>query len=93
MPQDTGRVLTDLSHPLIDTLSREVRGVLASGDAVEKTVETRPGIWYLLRISPYRREGATDQGVVATFVNVSALKRGQQDFLGSVESKKRQMRQ
>ncbi len=90
MPQDTGRALTDLAHPLIDTLSREVRRVLTSGEAVEKTVETRPGIWYLLRISPYRREGATDQGIVVTFVNVSALKRGQPDFLGRVERKKKQ---
>jgi two-component system, chemotaxis family, CheB/CheR fusion protein len=74
LPQDTGRGLRDLSHPLIEDLSREANRVLRDGAPVEKTIETRPGVWYLLRISPYQREGASDLGVVVTFVNVSVLK-------------------
>jgi two-component system CheB/CheR fusion protein len=74
LPHDVGRLLTELSHPLIDELSSEAHRVLRERRPVEKTVESKPGVWYLLRISPYRREGASDQGIVATFVNVSFLK-------------------
>ena len=90
LPQDVGRLVTELSHPLIDELSSEARRVLREGRPVEKTVQSKPGVWYLLRISPYRREGASDQGVVATFVNVSLLKQAQQDLQQSVKNEKKQ---
>jgi hypothetical protein len=41
-----------------------------------KTIETRPDVWHLLRVIPYRREGATDQGLVVTILDVSALRKG-----------------
>jgi hypothetical protein len=40
-----------------------------------KTFETRPGVWHLVRITPYRREGASDRGLVVTILDVSALQR------------------
>jgi two-component system, chemotaxis family, CheB/CheR fusion protein len=80
LPHDAGRLLTDLSHPLIDQLGHKMQQVLRNGTPVEKTVHTRPGVWHLLRISRYRRVGASDQGIVVTFVNVSALKQTQQDL-------------
>jgi two-component system CheB/CheR fusion protein len=80
LPHDVGRLLADLSHPLIDELTGEAHRVLRERAPVEKTVESKPGVWYLLRISPYRREGTSDLGIVATFVDVSALKLAQQDL-------------
>jgi two-component system CheB/CheR fusion protein len=80
LPHDVGRLLADLSHPLIDELNGEAQRVLRERRPVEKTVESKPGVWYLLRISPYRREGASDQGIVATFVDVSLLKQVQQNL-------------
>ena len=71
-PQDEGRRLTELSHPLIAELSRGVESVRRDGQPVDRTVETRPGVRHLLRISPYRREGTSDEGVVVTFVKVGA---------------------
>ena len=47
--------------------------MVASGQAIMKTVETRPGVWHLLRITPYRREGASDRGLVITILDISAL--------------------
>jgi hypothetical protein len=60
--------------------------VLREKKPVEKTVEIRPGVWHLLRLSPYQREGASDKGIVATFVDVSLLKQAQRQ---SNESKKK----
>jgi two-component system, chemotaxis family, CheB/CheR fusion protein len=84
-PHDAGRLLTELSHPLIGELGREAQRVLGEGMPVEKTVEVRPGVWFLLRISPYRREGAPDLGVVVTFVDVSRLKQAEQTLKESNE--------
>lgn len=76
LPHDTGRLLTDLRHPIIDALAADFpRVAAAGGEPVLKTVETSPGIWHLLRITPFRREGASDQGLVITILDVSALHR------------------
>jgi two-component system, chemotaxis family, CheB/CheR fusion protein len=79
LPHDAGRLLTDLSHPLVEELRGEAQRVLHDGTPVERTVEIRQGVWYLLRISPYRRASASDLGLVVTFVNVSALRRAEQN--------------
>ena len=44
---------------------------------LEKTVETVHGVWHLVRITPYRREGASDRGLVVTILDVSALHRAE----------------
>ena len=38
-----------------------------------KTVETVHGVWHLVRITSYRRQGASDCGLVVTILDVSAL--------------------
>ena len=73
----------------IDELTREAQRVFHDGAPVEKTLETRPGVWYLLRVSPYQRAGTSDLGVVITFVNVSALKQAEQDLGKSRENEKK----
>jgi hypothetical protein len=40
-----------------------------------KTVETGRKVRHLVRITPYRREGASDRGLVVTILDVSALHR------------------
>jgi two-component system CheB/CheR fusion protein len=70
---DLGRLLTDFAHPLIAAIAADLPRVAAGGEALMKTVETRPGVWHLLRITPYRREGASDRGLVVTILDVSAL--------------------
>jgi hypothetical protein len=42
-----------------------------------KTVEATRGVWHLVRITPYRREGASDRGLVVTILDVSALQRAE----------------
>ncbi len=70
---DVGRPLRDFSHPIIHALDTDLERVSASGESTIRTVETSPGVWHLLRITPYRREGAPDRGFVVTILNVSAL--------------------
>jgi two-component system CheB/CheR fusion protein len=72
---DIGRPLTDFAHPLIAAIAKDLPGVVAGGNAVMKTVQTRHQVWHLVRITPYLREGATDRGLVVTILDVSALHR------------------
>ena len=70
---DVGRALTEFAHPLIAAIAMDAEAVAGSGEPVMKTVETRPGVRHLVRLTPYRREGASDRGLVVTLLDVSAL--------------------
>ena len=74
---DLGRLLTEFAHPLITAIAKDLPRVAAGGEAIMKTVETRRGVWHLVRITPYRREGASDRGLVVTILDVSALHRAE----------------
>ena len=74
---DLGRLLTEFAHPLIAAIAEDAPGVAAGGEAMIKTVETSRGVWHLVRITPYRREGASDRGLVVTILDVSALHRAE----------------
>jgi two-component system CheB/CheR fusion protein len=70
---DVGRLLSDFAHPILQALATDLMAVKAGGEPTLRTVESSPGVWHLLRITPYRREGALDQSFVATILNVTAL--------------------
>ena len=72
---DLGRLLTEFAHPLIAAIAEDSAGVAAGGEPIMKTVETGPGVWHLVRITRYRRAGASDRGLVVTILDVSALHR------------------
>jgi two-component system, chemotaxis family, CheB/CheR fusion protein len=74
-PHDIGRPLTNFAHPLIAAIAEDSPRVAASGEASIKTVETVHGVWHLVRITSYRRQGASDCGLVVTILDVSALHR------------------
>jgi two-component system CheB/CheR fusion protein len=72
---DLGRLLTEFAHPLIAAITEDFQRVATGGEAIMKTVETRRGVSHLVHITPYRREGASDRGLVVTILDISALQR------------------
>ena len=82
---DVGRpitdLVTDLNHP---ALADDVREVLRTLASTEKSVATRDGRWFTVRIMPYRTIDDRIDGVVITFANITVAKtletklRGQQ---------------
>jgi two-component system CheB/CheR fusion protein len=74
---DLGRLLTEFAHPLITEIAEDLPRVATDGQAIMKTVETRPGVRHLVRITPYRREGASNRGLVLTILDISALHRAE----------------
>jgi signal transduction histidine kinase/PAS domain-containing protein len=76
---DMGRPITDIAPRLVyDRLQQDIASVLQTQSPVEKQLRTPAGDWYMMRILPYRRLDNVIDGVVMTFINVSALKNAEE---------------
>jgi two-component system, chemotaxis family, CheB/CheR fusion protein len=86
MPVDEGRPLTDLTHRLdYDTFSEDCVSVLQTLQPLEHEAGTRDGLWFLVRITPYRTGDDRIAGVVATFTDITAVRAAQEDLRSSEE--------
>ena len=56
------------------TLSEDIYAVLDTLVPTEVEVQTRDGVWYSMRIQPYRTLDNVIEGAVLTFVDISAVK-------------------
>jgi len=71
---DVGRSIEHISNNIrLETLTSDIKGVLVSGNTLEKEVQLRSGARSLMRIMPYvRKDGKTD-GAVISFVDITQL--------------------
>jgi two-component system, chemotaxis family, CheB/CheR fusion protein len=73
LPGDAGRPFADISiHLLYDNLESDARDVLETLICKEKQVMARDGSWFLMRIIPYRTATNVIDGVVITFIDITA---------------------
>jgi len=73
---DIGRPLTDLASTLnYPTLSEDVQQTLNTLTLSEKEITTTDGLWFLVRIKPYRTLSNVIQGVVITLIDITAAKK------------------
>ncbi len=71
---------TDIGRPISDIVSKldypefipDIREVLTTSQLKEKTIRHPEGRWYLARVLPYRLNNEAVDGVVITFVDVTA---------------------
>ncbi|GEO06239.1 hypothetical protein AAE02nite_39030 [Adhaeribacter aerolatus] len=71
---DVGRPIHHLSHNLRNnTLLENIKAVNNSSGEVEQEVETTTGQYFLMRIIPYLKQDGNKDGVVLSFVDVTAL--------------------
>jgi two-component system CheB/CheR fusion protein len=72
---DVGRPLSDLASTLIyPQLHADAKETLRTLAFSEKQIATTDGSWYTVRIMPYRTVANVIQGVVITFVDITAAK-------------------
>jgi two-component system CheB/CheR fusion protein len=72
---DIGRPLSDLASTLIyPQLAADAKETLRTLAPSEKQIATTDGHWFTVRIMPYRTLTDVIQGVVITFVDISAAK-------------------
>jgi two-component system CheB/CheR fusion protein len=71
-PGDEGRPIGDFSHRLeYSELTDDAKRVLSDLVPIERTIRTKEGRWYLMRMRPYRTLDDKIEGVVVTFVDVT----------------------
>ena len=72
---DIGRPLSDLASTLIyPELPSDAKETLRTLKVTEKQIATTDGLWFNVRIMPYRTVANVIQGVVITFVDISTAK-------------------
>ncbi len=82
-PADEGRSLTDFTHRLdYPDFTKDAQTVLKDLSGVEREISS-DGKWYLTRIRPYRTVEDRIEGVVCTFVDVTARKRTEEALKSS----------
>lgn len=82
IPSDCGRPLSDINSVLIDgDLAADAALVIERHERVEREMETRDGRWHLMRAAPYRTADERIDGVVVTFVDITARKRSEDELV------------
>ena len=72
---DVGRPLADIVSTLADdSLIEDAQEVFQTLVPKEREVQSRDGLWYFLRILPYRTAKNTIEGLVLTFVDITQQK-------------------
>ena len=75
IPTDIGRPFTDIVTNLnYERIYDDVKEVLRTLVVKEKTIDTKEGVWYNVRIMPYRTLDDRIDGLVLTFNDISKLK-------------------
>jgi two-component system, chemotaxis family, CheB/CheR fusion protein len=70
---DEGRPITDFTHQLdYEGVAADARNVIRDLSPVEREIQSRNQRWYLMRMRPYRTLDDKIDGVVITFVDVTA---------------------
>jgi two-component system, chemotaxis family, CheB/CheR fusion protein len=84
---DIGRAITDFTSQLIyDAVEDDAQRVLRELSPVETEVSSRKGRWFIIRLRPYRTVEDRIEGVVLTFVDITARRETERQLL---ESRKR----
>jgi two-component system CheB/CheR fusion protein len=79
---DIGRPISNISTNMkLNTITEDVKQVLAEGAIITKEVEATDGKWYQIMTMPYIRQADNKAyGAVITFADVTALKTAQQEL-------------
>ena len=81
---DSGRRLTDFTHRLEDVrIGADAREVLAELVPIERTVRTQGQGWLLMRMRPYRTIDDRIDGVVVSFVDITARRQAEESLRAS----------
>jgi len=73
---DIGRPLSDLASTLnYPTLSLDAQQTLKTLNLTEKEITTTDGLWFMVRIKPYRTLSNLIQGVVITLIDITTAKK------------------
>jgi two-component system CheB/CheR fusion protein len=86
LPTDVGRRLSDITTKLTyPALLDDATHVLEQLHTIHREVRTHDGDLFLVRVLPYRTSDDRIEGVVLTFIDVTALRQAEAEVLASEE--------
>ena len=86
MPNDRGRPIGHLTRKVdYDLLVEDLERVLRDLTPLEREIRSREGAWFLVRLRPYRTLDDRIDGIVVTFVDISAQKATEEELRQSEE--------
>jgi two-component system, chemotaxis family, CheB/CheR fusion protein len=86
LPSDAGRPISHFTHAFrYDGLLSAAERVLKHLVPQEREIQGMNGRWYLMRLRPYRTIEDRIEGVVITFVDITDLRRAQEELRKSEE--------
>lgn len=78
---DVGRPITHISNNIsYSDLSRDINYVLKHSAPLVKSLRIKNNTWYQMKIMPYLREDKTMDGVVLTFIDITAMKKAEKEL-------------
>lgn len=82
IPTDVGRPIWDIVPNILgyDHLIEDIREVLDKLTSKEMEVQTRNGMWFLMRIKPYRTLDNVIKGAVITFIDITELRKSRDEL-------------
>ncbi len=79
LPTDVGRPIQHLAiRSLYPEFLEDIYAVSDTLQHIERDIKDKNGVWYLMRILPYRTSDNAVEGIIVTFVNISGIKESQQ---------------
>lgn len=86
IPTDIGRSLMDITHRLThEDLAADTQEAFDKLRLIEREVRDLSGRWYLSRVLPFRTTDDRIDGAVLTFVDISRIKRAEENLRVSEE--------
>jgi len=81
IPSDTGRPFNHVTHQLnYDSIPEDIEQVIKSLNPVKKIVSNENGNQYIMRLRPYRTINDKIDGVVLTLVDITQLKKAEEEI-------------
>jgi two-component system CheB/CheR fusion protein len=91
---DQGRRVSDLTHKLgYSEFVEDAERALRKLTPVEKEIQTPAGMWFLIRLRPYRTVEDRIEGVVITFIDINKLKKTEQELISAKVSLETRVRE
>ncbi|WP_274495814.1 PAS domain-containing protein [Priestia megaterium] len=79
--QDIGRPFFHISHNFrYDHLIEDAMHVLRTNNTLQKEIQSYDNQWYSMKMMPYRTNENLINGVVITFINITEIKRSNEEL-------------
>ncbi len=75
LPQDIGRLITELAHPFLGLAAKASRKILAGNKKIETVISQKNGATILMRVTPFLGASGEACGATASFIDITQIEK------------------